>query len=231
MALVERLSEWISTIMLLNRQKENEGKCDISHKLIFQQYKYLCNACLVVLCWNQSEFCYWLKQFFFSFFHSALWRILSFQLCTEYQIFMHQYQLFMQYKCMNAMNNEIFYAESVITYLKASCCFPLVTIWECSNTSTPLCHCTLANSNIISVTAPSPSQSSACAGTAALEGWGKQEEFSCLGSICCVLPANPKVAKLIPQLDLIHKLLVLLRSCVIIYSLMPSVPNNVCPLF
>lgn len=99
---------------------------------------------------------------------------------------------------MNAMNNEIFYAESVITYLKASCCFPLVTMWECSNTSTPLCHCTLANS-IISVTAPSPSQSSACSGTAALEGWGKQEEFSCLGSIFCMLPANPKVAKLIPS--------------------------------
>lgn len=68
---------------------------------------------------------------------------------------------------MNAMNNEIFYAESVITYLKASYCFPLVTKGECSNTPTPLCHCTLANSNITSVTAPSPSQSSASSGTAA----------------------------------------------------------------
>lgn len=68
---------------------------------------------------------------------------------------------------MNAMNNKIFYAESVITYPKASCCFPLVATWKCSNTSIPLCHGTLANSNIISATVPSPSQSPACSGTAA----------------------------------------------------------------
>lgn len=137
MALVERLSEWISIIMLLNRQKENKGKCDITHKLIFNQYKYLCNARLV-LCWNQSNFCYWLKQLFFSWNtqhcegycpFSCAWRIRY--LCIS-----------ISYLCninvMNAMNNGIFNAESVITYLKASCCFPLVTTWKCSNTSIPL---------------------------------------------------------------------------------------------
>lgn len=203
MALVERLSEWISTIMLLNRQKENEEKCDITHKLIFKQYKYLCNVCLV-LCWNQSDFCYWLKQLFFSWNaqhcegycpFSCAWRIRY--LCIS-----------ISYLCninvMNAMNNEIFNAESVITYLKGSCCFPLVTTGKCSNTSIPL-------------TAPLPTATSFQYLSQALPkiqpvqgeqpmplaGWSKQE-FSCLGSICWMLPTNPKVGKLIPQLDLIH---------------------------
>jgi len=48
---------------------------------------------------------------------------------------------------MHAMNNEMFYAESVTTSLKASCCLPLVITWRDSNSFIPLSHCTLANSN------------------------------------------------------------------------------------
>lgn len=38
---------------------------------------------------------------------------------------------------MSATNNEIFYAESAITSLKAFCCFPLVIVWRDSSSSLP----------------------------------------------------------------------------------------------
>lgn len=58
---------------------------------------------------------------------------------------------------MNAMNNEIFYAESVITSLKASCCFPLVI--TCRFHSVTACLPTII---IVSITVLSTSQYSTC---------------------------------------------------------------------
>lgn len=120
-----------------------------------------------MLCWNQSEFCYWLKQFFFSWITQHCEGYCPFSCAWIIRYLCISISYLCNINVMDAMNNEIFYAESVITYLKSSCCFPLVTLWKGSNTSIPLCHCTLANSNIISVTVPSASQNSACSWIAA----------------------------------------------------------------
>lgn len=128
---------------------------------------------------------------------------------------------------MNAMNNEIFYAESVITYLKASCCFPLVTMWKCSSTSIPFCHCTFANSNIISVTVPSPSQNSACSGIAARASGrlGKARGAQLFGQHLLDAANKPKGGWVDTTVGSNSQAPVFLRSCVIIYYLMLSGPT------
>lgn len=102
-----------------------------------QTAKYLHNAFLILLRWNQSE---WLEK------HFCSWSTMKDRaLSVLHGIYSISYLC--NRNSMNAMNNEICYAESVVTSLKVSSCFLLVIMWKDSNSFIPFCHCILANSN------------------------------------------------------------------------------------
>ena len=90
---------------------------------------------------------------------------------------------------MNAMNNEIFYAESVITSLKASCCFPLVITCRFHSVTARLPTIIIVSITVLKVLPNT--QPVQWWQPVPLAGWGKQGELSCLGSICWMLTIKP----------------------------------------